>query len=239
MIKSYIYHLPDWAWQTRGLPPSPVHASFPFSVPAHTLFKGPCLSFSHILVQIFLFKLDKIEHNLISYLSLCELEPIPNTRFLLVESLFQSYVALSGRHNWYVNLSRCFVKFRYGSPLCKSLSYFPRWGNLVLDELERSRELIFAPSCRPAPTDRRIGKGRRYWYYAPDERIENFIDQHDVSMVKPCSSAITEDIIELLLARREASRRHIRVLEVWERKNRSIIVHIYEGTIKYNDINGF
>jgi len=89
-----------------------------------------------------------------AHLSLCELEPIPNTRFLLVESLFQSCVALSGRHNWYVNL--------------------------VLDELERSRELIFAPSSRPAP----------------------------------CSSAVAEDIIELLLARREASRRHIRVLEV-------------------------
>jgi len=89
-----------------------------------------------------------------AHLSLCELEPIPNTRFLLVESLLQSYVALSGRHNWYVNL--------------------------VLDELERSRELIFAPSSRPAP----------------------------------CSSAVAEDIIELLLARREASRRHIRVLEV-------------------------
>jgi len=89
-----------------------------------------------------------------AHLSLCELEPIPNSRFLLVESLFQSYVALSGRHNWHVNL--------------------------VLDELERSRELIFAPSSRPAP----------------------------------CSSAVAEDIIELLLARREASRRHIRVLEV-------------------------
>jgi len=89
-----------------------------------------------------------------AHLSLCELEPIPNTRFLLVESLLQSCVALGGGHNWHVHL--------------------------VLDELERSRELIFAPSSRPAP----------------------------------CSSAVAEDIIELLLARREASRRHIRVLEV-------------------------
>merc|ERR1712209_345059 len=89
-----------------------------------------------------------------SYLSLCELEPIPNSRFLLVESLLQSCVALGGGHNWHVHL--------------------------VLDELERSREFIFAPSSRPAP----------------------------------CSSAVAEDIIELLLARWEASRRHIRVLEV-------------------------
>jgi len=89
-----------------------------------------------------------------AHLSLCELEPIPNTRFLLVESLLQSCVALGGGHNWHVHL--------------------------VLDELERSREFIFAPSSRPAP----------------------------------CSSAVAEDIIELLLARREASRRHIRVLEV-------------------------
>ena len=118
------HHLPDWAWQTRGLPPSPVHASFPFSVPAHTLFKGPYLSFSHILGQIFLFKLDTIEHNLISYLSLCELEPIPNTRFLLVESLLQSRVALCGRYNWHVHLLRCFVKFRYWCLLYKSLSHF-------------------------------------------------------------------------------------------------------------------
>jgi len=89
-----------------------------------------------------------------AHLSLCELEPIPNTRFLLVESLLQSRVALGGRHNWHVHL--------------------------VLDELERSREFIFAPSSRPAP----------------------------------CSSAVAEDIIELLLARWEAGRRHIRVLEV-------------------------
>merc|ERR1712038_164108 len=89
-----------------------------------------------------------------AHLSLCELEPIPNTRFLLVESLLQSRVALGGRYNWHVHL--------------------------VLDELERSREFIFAPSSRPAS----------------------------------CSSAVTEDIIELLLARREAGRRHIRVLEV-------------------------
>merc|ERR1712165_160215 len=89
-----------------------------------------------------------------AHLSLCELEPIPNTRFLLVESLLQSCVALSGGHNWHVHL--------------------------VLDELERSRELIFAPSSRPAP----------------------------------CSSAVAENIIELLLARREAGRRYIRVLEV-------------------------
>merc|ERR1719150_390191 len=87
-----------------------------------------------------------------AHLSLCELEPIPNARFLLVESLFQSRVALRGRHNWHVHL--------------------------VLDELERSRELIFAPSSRPAP----------------------------------CSSAVAEDIIELLLARREASGGHVRVL---------------------------
>jgi len=89
-----------------------------------------------------------------AHLSLCELEPIPNTRFLLVESLFQSCVALGSRHNWHVHL--------------------------VLDELERSREFIFAPSSRPAP----------------------------------CSSAVAEDVIELLLARWEASRRHIRVLQV-------------------------
>merc|ERR1711902_187903 len=89
-----------------------------------------------------------------AHLSLCELEPIPNTRFLLVESLLQSCVALGGRHNWHVHL--------------------------VLDELERSRELIFAPTSRPTP----------------------------------CTSAIAEDIIELLLARWEASRRHVRVLEV-------------------------
>jgi len=89
-----------------------------------------------------------------AHLPLCELEPIPNTRFLLVESLFQSCVALGGGHNWHVYL--------------------------VLDELERSRELIFAPSSRPTP----------------------------------CTSAIAEDIIELLLARWEASRRHVRVLEV-------------------------
>merc|ERR1712062_692341 len=87
-----------------------------------------------------------------AHLSLCELEPIPKTRFLLVESLFQSCVALRGGHDWHVHL--------------------------VLDELERSRELIFAPSSRPAP----------------------------------CSSAVAEDIIELLLARWEASGRHIRVL---------------------------
>merc|ERR1711953_1368803 len=84
-------------------------------------------------------------------LSLCELEPIPNTRFPLVESLLQSCVALRGRHNWHVHL--------------------------VLDELERPRQFIFAPSSRPAP----------------------------------CASAVAEDIIELLLARREACRRHIRV----------------------------
>merc|ERR1712073_116078 len=89
-----------------------------------------------------------------AHLSLCELEPIPNARFLLVESLLQSCVALGGGHNWHVDL--------------------------VLDELERSREFIFAPSSRPAP----------------------------------CSSAVAEDIIELLLARWEAGRRHIRVLEV-------------------------
>merc|ERR1712079_540559 len=89
-----------------------------------------------------------------AHLSLCELEPIPDTRFLLVESLFQSCVALCGRHNWHVNL--------------------------VLNELERPREFIFTPSSRPAS----------------------------------CASAVAEDIIELLLARREASRRHIRVLEV-------------------------
>merc|ERR1712115_163665 len=89
-----------------------------------------------------------------AHLSLCELEPIPNSRFLLVESLLQSCIALGGGHNWHVHL--------------------------VLDELERSRELIFAPSCRPAP----------------------------------CSSAVAEDIIELLLARWEASRRYVRVLQV-------------------------
>merc|ERR1711953_130220 len=89
-----------------------------------------------------------------AHLSLCELEPIPNTRFLLVESLLQSCVALRGRHNWHVNL--------------------------VLNELERSREFIFAPSSRPAS----------------------------------CSSTVAEDIIELLLARWEASGGHIRVLEV-------------------------
>merc|ERR1712073_277596 len=89
-----------------------------------------------------------------AHLSLCELEPIPNTRFLLVESLLQSCVALGGRHNWHVDL--------------------------VLDELERSREFIFSPSSRPAP----------------------------------CASAVAEDIIELLLARWEAGRRHIRVLQV-------------------------
>merc|ERR1712038_2004324 len=89
-----------------------------------------------------------------AHLSLCELEPIPNTRFLLVESLLQSCVALGGGHNWYVHL--------------------------VLDELERSREFIFAPSSCPAP----------------------------------CTSAVAENIIELMLARWEASRRHIRVLEV-------------------------
>lgn len=89
-----------------------------------------------------------------AHLSLCELEPIPNTRFLLVESLFQRCVALRGGHNWHVHL--------------------------MLNELERSREFIFAPSSRPAP----------------------------------CSSAVAEDIIELLLARWEASGGHIRVLEV-------------------------
>merc|ERR1711953_1399321 len=89
-----------------------------------------------------------------AHLSLCELEPIPNTRFLLVESLLQSRVALGGRYNWHVHL--------------------------VLDELERSREFIFSPSSRPAP----------------------------------CASAVAEDVIELLLARREASGRHIWVLEV-------------------------
>merc|ERR1712152_3988 len=50
----------------------------------------------------------------------------------------------------------------------------------MLDELERFREFIFAPSSRPAP----------------------------------CSSAVAEDVIELLLARWEASRRHVRVLQV-------------------------
>merc|ERR1712211_124257 len=110
------------AWQTRGLPPSPVHASFPFSVPAHT---SPCVSWN--------------------------LSPTPGFFWLRACS---KAALLSGGHNWHVHL--------------------------VLNELERSREFIFAPSCRPAP----------------------------------CSSAITEDIIELLLARREASRRHIRVLEV-------------------------
>merc|ERR1711936_544074 len=89
-----------------------------------------------------------------AHLSLCELEPIPNTRFLLVESLLQSRVALRGGHDWNVHL--------------------------VLNELERSREFIFAPSSRPAP----------------------------------CSSAVAEDVIELLLARWEASGRHVRVLQV-------------------------
>merc|ERR1719422_1586094 len=39
-----------------------------------------------------------------AHLSLCELEPIPNTRFLLVESLLQSCVALGSGHNWHVHL---------------------------------------------------------------------------------------------------------------------------------------
>ena len=88
----------------------------------------------------------------------------------------------------------------------------------MLDELERSRELIFAPSSCPAPTDSRIehfhGKKKQYQNLAQDERIENFIDQDDVKKVQPCSSAVAEDIIELLLARWEASGRHVRVLQV-------------------------
>merc|ERR1712004_240185 len=45
-----------------------------------------------------------------AHLSLCELEPISNTRFLLVESLLQSCVALGGRHNCHVHL--CWMNWK-------------------------------------------------------------------------------------------------------------------------------
>lgn len=89
-----------------------------------------------------------------AHLSLGELEPVSNSRLFLVERSLQGCVALRGRHQGDVNL--------------------------VLDELEGSRELILSPASGPAP----------------------------------CSCAVAEDMIKLLLAGWEAGRGHIGVLQV-------------------------
>ena len=110
------HHLPDWAWHTRGLPPSPVQASFPFSVPAHT-FNGFSSFLSLYIDKCFValslpkFRYDHVGCALFSScfsfytdLSLRELESVSNSRLFLVERALQCCVALRGGNQRDVNL---------------------------------------------------------------------------------------------------------------------------------------
>ena len=156
------HHLPDWAWHTRGLPPSPVQASFPFSVPAHT-FNGFSSFLSLYIDKCFValslpkFRYDHVGCALFSScfsfytdLSLRELESVSNSRLFLVERALQCCVALRGGNQRDVNLLfivlfKSLFTFSMVAIDISILSY-----NLVLDELEWSRELILPPSSSPA-----------------------------------------------------------------------------------------